>query len=399
MANNQNSKNPLQYWTYQGTRLIVFLICVTLSLVVGAHVSFAAETNTVLGPSKAGWLQATPGYEFVFPRDHGSHDEYGLEWWYFTGHLSSQSGRRFGYELTFFRKGVRQAHLHDRSSEWAIHHLYFAHLALTDLQAQTFHFAEKLSRAGLGKAGANAHQMEVWIDKWSLKPVTPDHQSLFLKASKGNIGLNLTLNLRKSPVVHGEDGISRKGTKEGQASHYYSLTRLATQGEVVVDSTPIEVTGLSWMDHEFGSGELGQDQVGWDWFSLQFDSDMELMVYRLRKKDGSPDPASSGTLIVGAGNLKHLQVEDIVVETRNYWMSPHSHTRYPSEWVLEVPSAQLRVQVIPVLSDQELRTSKSTRVTYWEGAVDVEGQYRGRPIRGQGYVELTGYSQALRMDN
>jgi len=358
--------------------------------------SVAEEMPIPNTPVKGG-LQARPGYVYSFPRDHGSHDQFGLEWWYFTGHLSNESGQQFGYELTFFRKAIDDPRVQNSSSHWAIKQLYFAHLALTDVENHTFRFAEKLSRAGLGKAGAKSDQMDVWIDRWALTSVTPDHHVLSLKAVEGTFGLDLKLTLEKLPVIHGKEGISRKGAEVGQASHYYSLTRLATEGQLTLESEQFEVTGLSWMDHEFGSGELGDDQVGWDWFSLQLDSKIELMVYLLRKKDGSSDPVSSGTLIFPDGRSRHLRLQDIGVETQDYWTSPNTKARYPAKWVINVPSAQLRVHIKPVLADQELRTSKSTQVTYWEGAVDVSGEHRGVPVQGKGYVELTGYTQPLNL--
>jgi len=360
------------------------------------QVLFAGESQSSLGLYKEG-AQAQPGYIYSFPRDHASHDQFGLEWWYFTGHLASNSGRQFGYELTFFRKAIDDSRVKNRASRWAIKHLYFAHLALTDVETQTFLFAEKLSRSGLGKAGAHSDQMNVWIDRWSLAPVALDHQVLELHAAEGNFGLDLLLTLEKLPVIHGEDGVSRKGADAGQASHYYSLTRLGTKGQVALGEEMIDVAGLSWMDHEFGSGEVSDEQVGWDWFSIQFDSKMELMVYLLRKKDGSLDSVSSGTLIFQDGRSQHLQLQDIGVETLDYWTSPHTKARYPSTWVLEVPSIQLRVRIKPVLADQELQTSRSTKVTYWEGAVSASGEHDGTPIFGQGYVELTGYRRPLKM--
>ncbi len=378
-------------------RAIVLLWAGVAFILMWFAPAFASEEMSIPNKPLKGGVQAKPGYVYSFPHDHGSHDQFGLEWWYFTGHLSNESGRRFGYELTFFRKAIDDPRVQNSSSHWAIKQLYFAHLALTDVENQTFRFAEKLSRGGLGKAGAKSDQMEVWIDRWSLNPVTSDHQVLSLKASEGTFGLDLKLTVEKSPVIHGEEGISRKGAEAGQASHYYSLTRLATEGQLTLESEQFEVTGLSWMDHEFGSGELGDDQVGWDWFSLQFDSKMELMVYLLRRKDGSSDPVSSGTLIFPDGRSRHLRLQDIGVETQDYWISPHTQARYPSGWILDVPSAQLHVQIKPVLADQELRTSRSTQVTYWEGAVDVIGEHRGIPVQGQGYVELTGYSQPLNM--
>ncbi|MDT7042462.1 lipocalin-like domain-containing protein [Candidatus Nitronereus thalassa] len=348
-------------------------------------------------PSQVG-VQAEPGYIYSFPSDHGSHDIYGLEWWYFTGHLFSDAGRRFGYELTFFRKALDLPHVQEKTSRWAMTQLYFAHFALTDVELKTFHIAEKLSRAGLGKAGADTGRLDVWIDQWAVRSASPDHQVFELRAAARGFGLDLQLNLEKAPVIHGQEGVSRKGADSGQASHYYSLTRLATKGQVTVGDKAMKVSGQSWMDHEFGSGELGDDQVGWDWFSLQFDSQMELMVYLLRKQDGTYDAASSGTLIFPDGRSQHLQLKDVGIEVQKYWISPNSQARYPSQWVLKVPSAQLSLQIHPVLDNQELRTTKSTNVTYWEGAVDVNGQHRGRSVQGRGYVELTGYAGQLKMD-
>ncbi len=343
-------------------------------------------------------VPARPGYVYAFPRDHGSHDDYGLEWWYFTGHLYDQSARRFGYEVTFFRKAIDDVRVREHPSRWALRHLYFAHLALTDVEEGTFSFSEKLSRAAFGKAGADPGRMKVWIDRWNLEPVTEEHRQLRLTAHDAGLGVDLTLTLNKPPVIHGLEGISRKGAGPGQASHYYSLTRLATRGTVRVRGEPFEVTGISWMDHEFGSGGLDEDQVGWDWFSVQFDSNVEFMLYLLRKRDGSHDPASSGTLILPDGTSRHLTRADFVVRTTDRWISPHNRAQYPAKWIVKVPSIPLEVTIAPVLPDQELRTENSTRVTYWEGAVDVRGHYRNAPVTGTGYVELTGYANPLEFD-
>ncbi len=377
--------------------IAVFFAGVLFSFVIVPQSVVAVEAIDSYDSSLGG-AQARPGYVYSFPRDHGSHNQYGLEWWYFTGHLASEAGREFGYELTFFRKVIDNSQVQNSASRWAIKHIYFAHFALTDVESQTFRFAEKLSRAGLGKAGAHAEQMRVWIDRWTISPVRPDHQVLELQASDGDIGVDLRLALEKPPIIHGEEGISRKGVDVGQASHYYSLTRLGTKGLLSIQEKTIEVVGLSWMDHEFGSGKLGDDQVGWDWFSIQFGSNMELMVYLLRKKDGSIDKVSSGTLIFPDGRSRHLRLQDMKVDTQDFWTSTKTQTRYPAKWVLEVPSVQLRVTVQPVLSDQELQTSRSTNVAYWEGAVNVSGQHGDMPIFGQGYVELTGYSRPLKMN-
>ena len=387
-----------------GVMGLVCAVSIVLPLLLGEGWGEGMLPSPSEGPTPAASVStsdlvpARPGYAYTFPRDHGSHDKYGLEWWYFTGHVSDRSARRFGYEVTFFRKAVDDARVRRHPSRWALRQLYFAHLALTDVEGGTFRFSEKLSRAALGKAGAAAGRMKVWIDRWVLEPVTEDHHRLHLTAKDSGFGVDLTLTLKKTPVIHGREGISRKGADPGQASHYYSLTRLETRGTVWVRDEPFEVTGTSWMDHEFGSGGLGQDLVGWDWFSVQFDSKVELMLYLLRKRDGSHDPASSGTLILPDGTSRHLEREDFVVRTQDRWTSPLSRAQYPAKWTLEVPSVPLHVTVTPVLADQELRTENSTRVTYWEGAVDVRGSYRNAPVAGKGYVELTGYANPVGFD-
>ena len=345
--------------------------------------------------SSTGFRTAAPGYALQFPRDHGSHDEFRTEWWYYTGHLTAKSGRRYGYQLTFFRQGVDQESVRSNPSRWAIRHVYLAHLALSDLDRGRFRYAEKISRAGLGKAGAEPGRLRVWIDRWIAESFpSPDRHHL--KAAGEGFSIDLVVAPEKPSVPHGENGLSRKGREPGQASHYYSLTRLATTGTISVDGEAIPVDGTSWMDHEFGSGEIGADQIGWDWFSVQFDDRTELMCYRLRRADGTPDPASSGTWILRDGRARPLSSSDMSVEILDHWTSPASGAVYPSRWKITIPSVGLEITLAPLLADQELVTERSTLVTYWEGAVKVSGTVRGAPIKGQGYVELTGYAERLR---
>jgi len=338
---------------------------------------------------------ARPGYTYVFPQDHGSHDDYRTEWWYYTGHLTAPGGRRFGYQLTFFRRAVDSAEVRSNPSRWAIRHLYLAHAALSDVVEDRFMFAEKLSRAALGRAGADTGRLNVWIDRWTASSASADHTEHHLGASTDRFDLNLTVKADKSPVVHGMDGISRKGGG-GQASHYYSLTRLATSGTVTLDGTTYVVGGSSWMDHEFGSTDLGEDVIGWDWFSVQLNNGTELMLYLLRDVDGHPDSASSGTLVLADGRAEHLALQDFHVEVLDHWTSGTSRARYPSRWRIAVPSRRITIELTPLLMDQELRTARSTQVTYWEGAVAVRGRTGDAAIDGQGYVELTGYAERFR---
>ena len=336
---------------------------------------------------------ALPGYPYLFPRDHGSHDEFRTEWWYYTGHLLSEKGRRFGYQLTFFRRGVAQDQDQPNPSRWAIRHLYFAHFALTDVDAAQFRYAEKLSRAALGKAGAESGGLRVWIDRWVAETDVTDNRKHHLKASTDGFTIDLHLSPEKAPTIHGHDGISRKGNQPGQASHYYSVTRLATQGAIIVNGERLAVQGLSWMDHEFGSTDLGEGQVGWDWFSVQLDDRSELMFYVLRRADGTSDAVSSGTFLSSEGRSQHLSRDDVRIGVLDHWTSHASAAQYPSRWRISVPSLDLALTLSPLLADQELVTRKSTHVTYWEGAVAVAGTRGGSAVSGHGYVELTGYAQ------
>lgn len=348
-------------------------------------------------PSVNTFRPATAGYQYTFPRDHGSHPAFQTEWWYYTGHLQSKNGRTFGFELTFFRRAVPPGDIKTLPSKWSIRHIYLAHFAVTDITGRRFHFSEKISREGLGKAGADESRLRVWIDDWHAEAATDPTGAHTLVAHDKTHALALTLEPAKPLVTHGAAGISRKGKDVGQASHYYSFTRLATTGRLTINGEQFDVTGTSWMDHEFSSGDLGADQVGWDWFSIQLEDNTELMLYRMRLKDGSSDLASSGTAVSMDGRARHLEVTDFQIESTGTWTSPESKATYPSRWKLTFPSLALVVEIMPLLADQELRTSRSSQVTYWEGAVAVTGTKQGKPVKGHGYVELTGYAERLKM--
>ena len=338
---------------------------------------------------------AAPGYQYEFPRDHGSHDDFRTEWWYYTGHLTTKNGRPFGYQLTFFRRGIPREQLKTLPSQWSVTQLYLAHFAISDLRGAQFHYAEQISRPGLGKAGAKPDRLHVWIDQWSAESLAGIPLTQELRASNDTIGLQLTLSPEKPLVVHGLGGISRKGAATGQASHYYSFTRLATTGTLTLGTERFDVTGTTWMDHEFGSADLAEDLVGWDWFGIQLENGTDLMLYRLRRADGSTEPASSGTVVDRDGRTQHLTVKDFSMEPIAYWTSPKSAARYPQRWHILIPSLNLSLDIVPRLTGQELITSRSAQVTYWEGAVEITGSSHGHPVRGQGYMELTGYAERI----
>lgn len=335
--------------------------------------------------------QALPGYVFAFPRDHYAHEDFRIEWWYYTGHLRAKNGGMYGYQVTFFRSGLAEAQ--NSPSRWAVKNLYLAHFAVSDIPRKEFRYFERLNRAAMGQAGAHARDFRVWVGDWE---VTGDGTRQQLKARDGEYAVELRLVSLKPPVTHGANGVSQKGEGRGHASHYYSLTRLKTEGRLTVRGKTLEVSGLSWMDHEFGSTELGPDQVGWDWFSLQFDDGTDLMLYLIRKADGRPDPHSAGTWVGRDGGVVRLERQDFAIEVLDRWTSPRSKGTYPTKWRLAVPSLGLDLTVTPAFPDQELDTAKSTQVIYWEGAVRAEGTISGRPARAHGYVEMSGYAARFR---
>jgi predicted secreted hydrolase len=336
-----------------------------------------------------GYRLAVSPYAFSFPRDHASHPSYRTEWWYYTGHLDSEDGA-YGFELTFFRVGIDPSRTDD-PSRWALHTLYFAHLALTDIRGNRFYFDEKLARPALGLAGADSTRLHTWIDDWSVT-LGEDGQAHVLRAATERFGIELSLAPRKPPAIHGEGGVSQKAEGVGRASHYYSLTRMAATGAVTLEGRRTPVTGLAWMDHEYGSNQLAEGQTGWDWFSLQLDDGRDLMLYRMHREGGGTDPWSSGTLISPDGRTTHLPVDAFTIEARGEWKSPATGAVYPAGWTLRVPPLALELVVTPNVADQELVTGGTVGVNYWEGSVRVTGRAGGQPASGRGYVELTGYA-------
>jgi predicted secreted hydrolase len=356
---------------------------------VAALVTFSLVLGGAAFPGSEAFRAPRPGREFAFPRDHGAHPDYKTEWWYFVGHLKSRQGESVGYQLTFFRVALRQPDPRARSA-WSLHTVYFAHLAVSDPARDTFVFREKAGRGALGLSGAQTGRLKVWIDAWQVEQVGED---LRLTARDGNLGLALTLRPGKPPALHGEGGFSRKAARFPAASYYYSLPRLETRGQLTVAGRTLDVTGLSWMDHEFFTGAAAPGQVGWDWFALQLSDGWDLMLYLLRQRDGTVDPASSGSLIDPQGRVRHLTLSEVQVKATGAWKSPHSRATYPAGWEIVLPG--YRLTLTPTMADQELRTGPPARVTYWEGGVRVQGHRDGQPVTGQGYVELTGYAGTL----
>ena len=341
-------------------------------------------------PGAEGFLQAIEPRDWTFPKDHRDHPGFQTEWWYYTGNVERADKRPFGFQLTFFRVQLQPAPVVS-SSKWRTNELYFAHLTVSDMEAKTFLVAEKTGRGAVGIAGVlyKGVQVRVFVYRWETSIEGETHR---LRAESDGLAMDLTLVSEKPPVFHGKKGLSRKGAEQGQASYYYSLTRMNTQGTLQVEGKSFRVSGWSWMDHEFSSNVLSEHQAGWDWMGLQLSDGRELMLYVLRHKDGSLESFSSGTMVKKDGTFVHLPKETFVIKPLDYWKSPKSTGRYPSAWQVEVYPHDINLTVLPNMTDQELMTEESTQVTYWEGSVGVAGAVSGQPVTGSGYVELTGYA-------
>lgn len=364
----------------RGKVLVRILAVIILLLAVSAPGAVAKD-----------YKQALPGYQYQFPRDHGSHEDFKTEWWYYTGHMQTESGKRFGYELTFFRHGIE----HDSSlKNKEDRNVYLAHFAITDESVGKFQYFEKMSRSGLPVAYARKDILAVQNQGWSVEQLG---DRFILRANGDKSGIRLMLSPAKKPIIHGKDGVSQKASCKGCASHYYSMTRLKTEGLVLVDGKPERITsGWSWMDHEFGSNQLTAEQIGWDWFSVQLDNNSELMLYVMRRRDGTIDKNSSGTIIGADGGTVHLAHDEFKITSTSKWTSPNSKGVYPMGWSVDIPKQQIKLTVEPVSKDQELLTKRSTGVTYWEGSANVSGTAGGKAVKGQSYVEMTGYAEAFK---
>lgn len=338
----------------------------------------------------SGYKRALYPVEFVFPLDHGPHEEFKTEWWYFTGNLDASDGRHLGYQLTIFRTAVASGNL-PHGSDWRSKDIYMGHFAVTDVMNNKFYSAERFSRSGNKLAGAASAPFSVWLYDWQIKG-SPDGLNqtggiIQLSAEDNGISVQLKLKNLKPLVIQGENGLSRKGPGRGNASYYYSFTRLATEGLIRIKENSFSVKGSSWFDREWSTSSLNKDQSGWDWFSLQLSNNKELMYYRIRKNDGTEDKYSSCRLISENGLSKNIPPENVRLTVTDYYES-RDGVRYPSAWKLDIPEENIILNIVPYINNQELDVS----VRYWEGAVKVRGTVQNTPLSGNGYVELTGYS-------
>jgi len=336
-----------------------------------------------------GFDKAINKIKFNFPEDHGPHPGFKTEWWYFTGNLTTKDNKKFGYHFTIFRSALSKTET-ARNSEWNSNQIYMSHFAVTDISDNEFFFEERFSREGNKLAGAQSAPFKVWLEDWQISETgvgesfgLPD---LNIKAKNEKAEINFKLKSLKPAVLQGDSGLSQKGNQTGNASYYYSYTRLKTEGKIILDGKEFEVSGYSWMDREWSTSALSEDQKGWDWFALQLDDSTELMYYQMRKNDGSPDIFSKGILIEKDGTSRAVKKEDLVLEVTDNWTGP-SGEKYPSGWRMKIPSMNIDLKITPSVKDQLMNVS----IRYWEGSVMIEGTKNNSKVSGRGYAELTGY--------
>lgn len=376
----------------------IFLVLILAALIATPLLLRRSNTDSPQGsaqlliepPNLSGFARAEGPMPLQFPADYGAHPDYQTEWWYYTGNLDTPDGQHFGYQLTIFRRALLPPDLRtERQSGWAADQVYLGHLALTDATNGDYYAFERFSRGAANLAGAQASPYHIWLEDWQIEETAP--RTYRLRATQDQITIDLLLVDEKGPALQGIDGYSQKGPEPGNASYYYSLTRLTSSGTIQIGPDNYTVTGLSWMDHEYSTSALGAGQVGWDWFSIQLDDQSELMLFQLRRDDGSLDPYSEGLYIAPDGSTTSLTIADFTITAHDTWRSPHSGATYPAQWTIDIPSLDLTLELQPWLADQELNLA----YTYWEGAVQIEGQRAGQVVSGNGYVELTGYLTSM----
>jgi predicted secreted hydrolase len=348
------------------------------------------------------WKIARRDYAWSFPRDHWAHRGYHMEWWYFTGHLETvdKPPRRFGYQFTIFRIGYLPEQ-EGLVSKWAATDLLMAHAAVTNVSKREHRFVDLIypeipmlvefhdpPEKAIAQCLAPRGTIGFWVLRWN--SVGFDFE---MKDDERAMAFRLTTRPLKPLVLQGPNGYIRKGKAQTAASQYYSFTRLSTRGTLTLDDHTLKVRGTSWMDKEFGSSQLSKEQVGWDWFCLQLHGGRELMLYLLRRKDGTAD-YRNGTLVTAGGTPRYLEAGEWSVQATDTWTSPATKTMYPIRWFVELPIEGLCLDIVPEFPDQENCSRIKQSPSYWEGAVRILDPV-GNPV-GRGYVELIGYGENSR---
>ncbi|HMT91570.1 lipocalin-like domain-containing protein [uncultured Thiothrix sp.] len=367
-------------------RLLLLGLLLLLSACEKQSDSGSINLNAALGGIPAdGFARAVEPRPFTFPQEHAAHPEFRNEWWYITGNLQTERGRQFGYQVTFFRIAL-SPNSPQTVSNWATNQVWMAHIALTDVEGQKHLHDQRFARGAAGLAGQKIQPFKVWLEDWQILGQANGDFPWTVQVANTDFSLKLTLQPEKPAVLQGKQGLSQKSSEAGNASYYYSFTRLASTGSIHYQNQDFQVTGSSWLDREWSTSALGKDQAGWDWFSLQFKAGQELMFYQLHKTSGEADQAySQGKWIAADASTRNLSLKDVELQPLQYWQATNG-TQYPIVWELNYPAIKGRWRVEAVVDDQLMETS----VLYWEGAVRVLDLEKNQVV-GQGYLELSGY--------
>lgn len=358
---------------------------------VAAADFFEAVAERVVG--RAETLRGETIHDPVsLPRDLAAHSDAQTEWWYYTGHLATLSGRRFGFELVFFKRRTDLDKFAVVPLRLLGNPFYFAHFALTDHEERSFRYDHRKSSNGVLDSEASASETHYYLrlGDWSAREAAGMH---ILTASLADgTRFEVALDPAKPVVLNGDNGVSFKD--HGEASRYFSYTRMKAEGDLTINGKTEHFTGSAWMDREFGTWAPTENQKGWDWFSIQLDNESELMCYHLRNSEGATSPHSSGTFVNVDGSVRPLANSDFTITPVDHWTSSRSGATYPIEWRVKVPSLEMDLNVFPIMREQELDTRGTTMIVYWEGACRVTGKMNGRPVKGDAYVEMVGYDRS-----
>ncbi len=339
------------------------------------------------GEAAAGFAVADGPRPFRFPEDHGPHPDYRTEWWYLVAHVEDERGRPFGIQFTLFRQALAPpgADADEGASRWRTRQVWMAHVALSGPDGE-HQASERFARGELGLAGVTAAPFAAWLEDWRL--AASEEEEMFpleLEARVEDVArpyrVELSFDQPRGPILQGDRGFSRKSESEGNASYYYSFTRMQAHGHILLDGERYQVTGLGWLDREWSTSVLDAGQTGWDWFALHLDDGRDLKVFQIRRDDGSIDAASAGMLVATDGSTTPLARGDFELQPLRSWEDGDGGS-WPVAWRLRIPKAGIDGRVVARHDDQLNRLA----VRYWEGQVCLDG-----PVPGCGFLEMTGY--------
>ena len=338
-----------------------------------------------------GFSHSDTPWDFQFPRDHGAHSDFKTESWFLTGYLANEAGRRFGFQLAIFRFGLKPPSTVERASAWGTREIYRGHFSVTDVASNQFFATERFSRAALELSGSQQIPVRVWLENWEM--TFEDSEIEFpvfsMRASNADIRIEVQMqNLKPSLLFGTNRGSIEEGTS--RANFYsYSLTRLHSQGTIKLGAQKFNVEGLAWLDRAWGEIPLPVGPIVWDRFLLHLNDGSEFLATTLRRRAGGGKPQSSGVWLKPDGSTQHFGQSNMTIEILDEWINPRNNTRYPARWRLQVPSISLYLEIVPSIADQAVEKS----MAYWSGLIDIQGDFNGNPTKGQGFAELTGYSE------